>query len=326
MKITVIGCGNAFSKKSFNQSFLISENGRNLLVDCGSTVPMALAEAGIKLADIHDIYISHQHADHIGGLEEVAFTRYDWGKKPRHYSEGKYAPRLIAEAGLMVELWDQSLKGGLQSMEGFDSDLNTFFECVPIKSGEAFEWEGWSMRLTQQIHIMAGSRIMPTYGLVITKEGHKTVYLTTDSQHCSPKQIQVFYKQADLIIQDSEITGLNFKFEEGQKVYTKEGTVFAWPEDTLQAMELMAQGIEPTEWGIFKFGSGVHASYGELAGFDSANAIKLPKDIKAKMWLSHYQDFKLLNKDMYGNPVDWDAQAKKDGFAGFVSLGQVFEF
>ena len=33
-----------------------------------------------------------------------------------------------------------------------------------------------------------------------------------------------------------------------------------------------------------------------------------------------------MAKDMFGNPIDWDAQAKKDGFAGFVSLGQVFEF
>ena len=324
MKIKVIGCGNAFSKKSYNQSFLIEENGRQMLVDCGQTVPLALESAGIKLKDINDIYISHQHADHIGGLEEVAFTRYDWAKRPHHWKEGSYAPRLIAEEGLMKDLWDQSLRGGLQSMEGFDSDLNTFFECAPVKSGEAFDFEGWQMRLTQQIHIMAGSRIMPTYGLVITKEGHKTMYLTTDSQHCSPKQMQVFYKQADIIIQDCEITGNNFKFMEGQKYYEDtQGQIKAvpsYPDVTDDSM------LAPHQtWKVFQFGSGVHANYGELAGFNSANAIKLPAEIKAKMWLSHYQDFKMAGKDMFGNSVDWDTQAKLDGFAGFVSLGQVFE-
>lgn len=30
MKITCLGCGNAFSKKSFNQTFLLEENGKPL--------------------------------------------------------------------------------------------------------------------------------------------------------------------------------------------------------------------------------------------------------------------------------------------------------
>ena len=51
--------------------------------------------------------------------------------------------------------------------------------------------------------------------------------------------------------------------------------------------------------------SGVHAHYSELK--------TLPGDIRAKMWLYHYQDGALP-----------DAQA--DGFAGFVKQGQVFEF
>ena len=43
------------------------------------------------------------------------------------------------------------------------------------------------------------------------------------------------------------------------------------------------------------------------------------------MWLSHYQDFVPTSKDMYGNTVDWEAQAKKDGFAGWIDLYNVFE-
>jgi L-ascorbate metabolism protein UlaG (beta-lactamase superfamily) len=333
MKVKIIGCGNAFSKKSFNQSFLVTENGRNLLIDCGSTVPMALAEAGVKLTDIHDIYISHQHADHIGGLEEVAFTRYNWNKKFRHWSEGKYAPRLIANEGLVDVLWNESLKGGLKSMEGFSATLETFFEVVKIKSGETWKWEGWNIDLIQQIHIMAGNDIMPTFGLMFTKEGHKTVYFTTDSQHCSPRQLQAFYKQADVIFQDCELSGNNFIFDEGAKWYQREDPTYPgkpqatiWPSDVMASMELMAQGVEALEWEIFKFGSGVHANYAELAGYPSANAIRLPAETKAKMLLSHYQDFKLDNKDMYGNTVNWDELAKKDGFAGFLKVGQEFEF
>lgn len=64
MKIQVIGCGNAFSSNSFNQSFVLEEEGRRMLIDCGMQIPLALTTARYKATDIHDIYISHLHADH----------------------------------------------------------------------------------------------------------------------------------------------------------------------------------------------------------------------------------------------------------------------
>lgn len=337
MRVTVVGCGNAFSKKNYNQSFLVEEDGRKLLIDCGSQIPNALVDSGISLKDIDDIYVSHGHADHIGGLEEVAFLRYDWMKRPTHYSQGKYAPRLIGNEGFLVELWEHSLKGGLQSMEGFQATLETFFEVVPIKPNTTFDWQGWTVELVQQIHVMAGNMIMHTYGLIFKKEGHKTVYFTTDSQHCSPRQMQKFYKDADVIFQDCELVGCSFKFKEGERVYHEGNRVYpdgsssvdpwnTWPTDAMEATNLLAEGINPELWKVFKFGSGVHANYAELAGYPSANNIQLPADIKAKMWLSHYQDCKMDNKDAFGNSVDWDKQAQEDGFAGFVSVGQIFEF
>jgi hypothetical protein len=35
MKILALGTGNAFTSKNFNQSFLLEENGRKMLIDCG---------------------------------------------------------------------------------------------------------------------------------------------------------------------------------------------------------------------------------------------------------------------------------------------------
>lgn len=349
MKITVIGAGNAFSKKNFNQSFLIEEDGRKLLVDCGAAIPMALYEQAYDLFAIDDIYISHQHADHIGGLEEVAFQRYDWAKRPTHWSQGKYAPRLIANEGLLKDLWETSLLGGLKSMEGFEATLETFFETMPLKPNEKFMWQGWDVELVQQIHVMAGNTIMHTYGLIFERKGHKTVYLTTDSQHCSPRQLNAFYSKADFIIQDCELVGCNFQFKEGEKVWQDPETknFHKWPTDEMQVLELMAKGLEPQPWKVYRFGSGVHANYAELAAYPSANHIQLPLAVRNKMWLSHYQDFKELNVDYTykvrrykdpathqiveevinpGHPVNWDEQAKADGFQGFLKVGQEFEF
>ena len=305
MKIRIIGCGNAFSYINFNQSFVLEEGGRRMLIDCGSRVPLALINAGIKPAEIDTIYISHAHADHIGGLEEMAFSLYDWARRPRSWDDyaavvkrdyfepgvtyAPYAPKLIANEKLLEELWNYSLRGGLDSMEGFDSTLETFFQPVPVKANVPFYWQGWRFDLIQQIHIMTGSIIKYTFGLLASKAGNKTVYFTTDSQHCSPRQVEIFYKRADLIFQDCECTGV----------------------DTVNRE--------------FKFGSGVHASYAQLAGWPSANSVKLSPEIKAKMLLDHYQDFVSKMKDGFGNDCDWYQLAAEDGFKGFVAVGETYE-
>jgi ribonuclease BN (tRNA processing enzyme) len=293
MKITVIGCGNAFSSDNFNQSFLVEEDGRKMLIDCGYQVPVALQVNRVDYREINDIYISHLHADHVGGLEYFAFQKYDWAKKPRMAPPS--APRIIGNEDLLHNLWEKSLRGGLESMEGFVSTMDTFFHTLPIEPNQPFEWQGWTVSLIQQIHIMSGSVIMPSFGIIFERVGHQTVYFVTDSQHCSPRQIEDFYNKSDIIFQDAEFVGIDMS------------------------------APESADHGRFKFGSGVHASYAQLAGYPSANSIKLGDDIRAKMWLSHYQDFVPRGKDMYGNSVDWDEEIKKDGFAGRVRVGQVFE-
>ena len=288
MNIKVIGCGNAFSKINFNQCFLLTEEfegtERKMLIDAGSRIPLALDYHNISIFDIDDIYISHQHADHIGGLEEFAFTTYDWINKPVNGADwkknGKKRIRLIANENLLEDTWNTSLKGRLSSMEGFPASLETFFEPYPIKANHSFEWQGWECTLIQQVHVMTGNMIMSTFGLVMKKEGHDTVYFTMDSQHCSPKQIELFYKNADVIIQDCELTGI----------------------------DIINENV--------CFESGVHANFGQLAGFESSNSVKLSDKIKNKMWLSHYQDFVSQGVDFSGNPVDWDEYADKYGFRG----------
>jgi hypothetical protein len=324
MKIQVIGCGNAFSNKSFNQSFLLEEDGRRLLLDCGYQVPAALRANSIDYRSIDDIYISHLHADHVGGLEFFAFQRYDFSSKPR--TAGANSPRLIGNKQLLKDLWDKSLRGGLESMEGFVADLGTFFHLAPVEPNQCFEWQGWEVELVQQIHVMSGSIIMPSFGLIFSKAGHKTVYFVTDSQHCSPRQIEDFYMKADLIFQDSEFVGIDTSYPEAEPGLARGGEWVAKREcDTTRVMELIASGWDDKAWERFRFGSGVHASYAQLSGYPSANSIKLSDEIRGRMWLSHYQDFVLAGKDMFGNEIDWEAEIKADGFAGLVKVGMAFD-
>ncbi len=106
--IYFLGCGSAFSRRHYQTNLLIVKGEDHLLVDCGTSCSRALRDAGLTVLDINDILVTHSHADHAGGLEELMLmNRYVAKKKPRIYITPRYQ-RL---------LWNQSLRGGAEMNE-----------------------------------------------------------------------------------------------------------------------------------------------------------------------------------------------------------------
>lgn len=70
MNITMLGTGNALATECYNTCFILSDNGKNFLVDTGggNGILHRIKHAGFTLPDIHDVFISHSHIDHILGL------------------------------------------------------------------------------------------------------------------------------------------------------------------------------------------------------------------------------------------------------------------
>lgn len=250
-KLMFLGSGSAFTVGADNfqsNMMVISDRGNKLLIDCGSDIRFSLHAAGFSHLDVTDVFISHLHADHIGGLEYVGFsTKFD----PRCSK-----PRLYLSQELVGDLWSRSLSGGMRSIEGDIADLDTFFDVRPISRNATFEWEEIEFTPIRTIHVMNGYFIFPSYGLFFVLDGFK-VLITTDTKLCMDV-FGKYYEEADIIFQDCETA---------------------------------------------KFPSQIHAHYSEL--------LKLPKGIRHKMWLYHYQPGALP-----------DCQA--DGFQGFVKRGQTF--
>ena len=65
----MLGTGNALVTECFNTCFVLTENNSNLLVDTGggNAVLRQLKHAGFALQDIHEIFITHSHIDHLLG-------------------------------------------------------------------------------------------------------------------------------------------------------------------------------------------------------------------------------------------------------------------
>lgn len=70
MKLTILGTGNAMVTECYNTCFALSENGQHFLVDGGggNVILRQLNHVGLDWKDIHHIFITHKHVDHLLGL------------------------------------------------------------------------------------------------------------------------------------------------------------------------------------------------------------------------------------------------------------------
>lgn len=69
-KITMLGTGNALVTRCYNTCFVLHTPATMLLVDAGggNGVLSQLEKADISLGDIHDLFVTHSHTDHILGV------------------------------------------------------------------------------------------------------------------------------------------------------------------------------------------------------------------------------------------------------------------
>lgn len=195
MELLFVGTGSAFAMKNYQTNFIIRNNGKTLLVDAGGDIRFSLQEQGISYKDIDAVYITHLHADHIGGLEWLAFCTYfdPSAKKLPLYINSKIAS----------DLWNDSLKGGLASIQGKVVTLEDYFDVMKVKLNGKFTWEGLEFSIVQSVHILNGYGIVPSFGFMLVAEEKPVVYYPADTQF-NPNQIKTFYGQADIIIQDCE--------------------------------------------------------------------------------------------------------------------------
>ena len=194
MRLLFLGTGSAFTVGgNYNSNMLVTaDSGRRLLIDAGVDLRHALYAQGLSYLDFEDIYISHLHSDHIGGLEYVGLSsRFD----PRCSKK-----RLFTHASLVGPLWNNSLRGGMEHVELGDSTLDDYFEVRPCTDG--FDWEGMRFSLVAAPHVRDPERVTYSYGVMI-EVGDERVYITTDTRF-EPDVLTPHYEAATLIFHDCE--------------------------------------------------------------------------------------------------------------------------
>ncbi|PLX96480.1 MAG: MBL fold hydrolase [Desulfuromonas sp.] len=199
MKITFLGVGSQFSgHELFHSNMIITaESGNRLLIDCGSDIRFTLHEQNLTPADIDAIYISHLHGDHVGGLEWMALNNYFTLKQRR--------PRLICEQKLIEQLWENSLKGGLECLGDRRMTLNDYFACHPVSLVDGFLWEQIAFKLIRMPHVDGPVCRHDSFGLLITDAAKGAAFISTDTTF-QPELLEQISAEADIIFHDCETT------------------------------------------------------------------------------------------------------------------------
>lgn len=208
LSLFFLGTGNAFTKTAFQTNLLIIKGQDHLLVDCGTLCSYAFENMyNGRITDIKNLLLTHPHADHIGGVEELAL-------------EGKYITKRLVNLVITDEfkkcLWGESLKGGIQySEEGVMTFDDYFNQIKPVriqkKPFEMFETNVGSIniKLFRTRHVTTRKKSLKksqiSYGLIIDDR----ILFTADTQF-NPSQLQFLldkYNKIEVIFHDCDVMG-----------------------------------------------------------------------------------------------------------------------
>lgn len=205
MTFTFLGVGSAFTTQEYYQSNILitSETGKNMLIDCGSDARFSLGEwckkNGKRHVTIDAVYITHLHADHIGGLEWLAFNTFFNPNAPK--------PKLYAVDILYDKIWDHALRSGLEYIDDRVMTISDYFEPYILSHELPFVWENIRFIPLRMLHVL--NSVCPIYSFGFVIEDLKTgrsLFFTSDTifDPGLVAYLELWAPKVDLIFQDCE--------------------------------------------------------------------------------------------------------------------------
>jgi len=191
MKLFFLGTNGWFATKTGNTvCAAIKFHDRLIVLDAGdgfSKLPALLSRLRLKRADV---FLSHLHIDHIGGLHIL--PRFERGMRVRIFVHKSYIPALkkFAEHPYTASLSEQWAKVTMHA-------LRTGENQVPLAAGGAS-----APRRSYPVRVLPLDHADPCFGFRFSLDGKEIAYCT-DTGPC--KNFRRLAKSADLLITESSL-------------------------------------------------------------------------------------------------------------------------
>jgi len=159
MKLTFLGVASFLSEGFQSNMLLDADNGKTLLLDCGTDIKHSLKAVGREVKDIDAVYISHLHGDHMGGLEWLGFYSYFITKKKI---------KLFIHESLLSELW-MMLSPSMSNHKGKYLSIDDYFEIKTFTdSGKiSFCFGNCIFQARKNLHVKGKYQNMYSYSLLV---------------------------------------------------------------------------------------------------------------------------------------------------------------
>lgn len=204
MSIEFLGTGSAFvlGEENFQSNIIVAVevNGetKRLLIDAGTSIAEALNMAEYKPQDIEAVLITHLHADHVGGVEYIAFKNYF-----EQFPFGVKKPILLGEGNMLDAGWNTTWKGGMKYLGDKTATLETYFEVNGLYEKEIYNFHGVEISIFETKHCEDFDGDFKSYGVKIVNDG--LVMVVSGDCKWDPEGMKDLYEEADIIFHDCEI-------------------------------------------------------------------------------------------------------------------------
>lgn len=190
MRLDCLGSGNAFSHGRYWSGFLLDGH---ILLDCPPQTLAHLFQLGVATDEVDLVLLSHEHSDHIGGVDLFLLDAV-YRTMPR-----RTRPLAIAgPPGIYDRL--REVIGDSERLPPRDDARISWFECG---DGETFEWAGVSVECVEVEHDPA----LTSLGFRVRAGGGVLAY-SGDTRPC--EAVERLAEDADLLILECGVGTYHF--------------------------------------------------------------------------------------------------------------------
>ena len=209
--ICPLGIGSATSMNT-NSSFLVVSNGTSLLIDIGVNVPQKLESLNIELDEIDYFYLTHSHADHVGGLSYILlYYKYESERKPniiipKQFKEELWSKTILNEFKIedyvnIINPIETKIINNLNTyyckVENLELNIFQTYHCpavYKVPSKEDWEKAMWATGLKVNNIYISGDTVFNHQALKVFADSSK--YIFHDCQlYTAKKNVHTPYKE-----------------------------------------------------------------------------------------------------------------------------------